>query len=153
MRWASYWPASAVAAASSALLRADGAMAEAGGAGVAEDACALHVGRVVAPPDGGDGEIGLRRNLDLAAQTVHRQALDEVVGAGGRGIEEEAGFGGEREKVEEDLALGRQQGAVGPLPRLQRLDIAGQQRLQEVARLGAFQPQDRAGQNCDGNRH
>jgi hypothetical protein len=133
---------------------ADGAMAQAGGPGIAEDACALDIRRVVAAPDGGDGEIGLRRNLDLAAQAVHRQALDEVVGAAGRGIEQEAGFGGQREHVEEDLALGRQQGAVGPLPRLQRLDIAGQQRVQEVARFAALEAQNRAaGQNCDGNRH
>lgn len=83
-------------------------------------------------------------NLDLGAQAVEAEALDEVGRERRRAVDEErqAGVDGRlhHQEVEQDLALRRQQRGVARLAGAEALDVIGQEPLQKAVGVGARDP-------------
>ena len=83
-----------------------------------------------------DAERVVAGDADLAAQAVHRKALDQVAGGVGFAIDQQlAVAGGPDEEIEQRLALGRQQ--AGPGGQLAG-DVLRDQALQEIGDVLLF---------------
>ncbi len=104
-------------------------------------------------PGGEHGRIvGL--DLDLGAEAIEHQSLDQGLSPVGGDIDQAAVVPAEQEQVEKHLALGRQQSAEPQFAQAQRLHVLGDQALQEAAPIraghrnqgAAFQGSDQRGQ-------
>ncbi len=101
-------------------------------------------------PGDKDRQIVGRRNLDIGAQPVEAQALDEIVSHAGRQVEQKSLVGlavlrlRMDQEIEEDLALRRQQPAIGNAGRRQACHIGGDDILQEGRGVAAGNAHDGA---------
>ncbi|MNS76988.1 hypothetical protein D3C72_1105550 [compost metagenome] len=111
-------------------LIAPAAAAEGGQAGVGDEA----LGRLV--PGHEDG-VGKGHDLDVGAQTIHRQPLDQGVAPLGRDVQHHPVLLAPQEEVEQQPARRGQQGAEAQSAGLQRLHVLGQQVVQEGAGVRA----------------
>ncbi len=105
--------------------------AQAGQARVGDEA----LGNIHAPGD--EDRVRDGHDLDLGAQLVEAQPLDQGVAPLGRDVQHDAVLLAPDEQVEQQPSRRRQQGAEAKLARLQGLHVLGQQIVQEGAGVGA----------------
>lgn len=125
-------------------------LAERGQASVAH---ARRLGRGLGPiPGGRHAERRVGGHRHLGAQTIEPEPLDEVGLALGGDVETEAIVRAGYQEIELDLALGRQQRAEPRLALGQRLNVAGEDALQEGERVRTRDGNDGAVRQ-QGDRH
>ena len=119
--------------------RHDFAFAKPLGAGIGIDVTARRVLRLVAPIGENAKVRALVGDCDFRAQPIEAQPLGEIGGLTSRAIERErrAGFGRQPrdEKIEQYLALRREQRGVARLARAELFDVVGQHALKEGRRI------------------
>ncbi len=94
------------------------------------------------------------RHRHFRTQLVNVQTFFEICGKGERTVEQVAAVArGKDQKIEQNLALGRQQRGVARLVRLERGDVVGHQIMQELARIFARYLDDGAVIEQDRRRH
>src|SRR5205085_2324082 len=79
---------------------------------------------------------GKLADLDPGAQPVEHEPLDEIGLLHCRAVDEIALAGIDDEEVEQDLALRLEKGGISGLPVRERLDVGGQEPLQEARCIG-----------------
>ncbi len=98
---------------------------------------ARHRRRRVAAPERDHREVGGDvRDRDGGAELEEGEALQKIGGGRGGGIEEKVRVEPDDEEIREDLALGRQQGAIAGSAFGDRLDVAGDEAVEKGESVG-----------------
>ena len=84
-----------------------------------------------------DTQLRARLDLDLRAQLVHPEFLQQRLRGRLRHIQKQRAFAFRHQEIEQDLALGREQGCIQAATRRQPAhNVVGYQSLEEIPRLG-----------------
>src|SRR5258706_2665264 len=87
-------------------------------------------------PDSLHGEIGRERDVDLRAQPIESETLDQLGSPRRRAIDEKAAVALGNEKLVQDLALGGQQCRIDCAARRAVLHVVADKALEKAAALG-----------------
>ena len=98
----------------------------------------------VPAPTGSDFARRIFGNLDRGPEPVEAEPFREVLGLLARDIDKKAVPVRDEEEIEQDLALRGEQAGMDGIGPVCLADIVGDQALQELAGIGAADPEDAA---------
>ena len=86
-----------------------------------------------------DAQLRARLDLDLGAQPVHFEFFEQRLARVRGAIQQQRAIAFGHQEIEQDLALGREQGGIQAAARRQAAhNVVGDQALQEIPRLAAL---------------